>query len=437
MSAFSEYFMMIKNRRNLTGAQIAEMCDKETGMIFHWLSGKRYPSEWSLMEDVVEKLKLSEDEYRKLKNAYERTILGESDYVCHKKIMEIFHLLEDRRDAQVVFPEEKYIKVQEVCLPEFKKLNGKMEILVWLQTALEYLSLQRHRKLYLKFQNKHEEVLLLLKMLCSRIHDCQMEEIVYLCREKNISNIENLEVLKGIIEILVQKNSIDVYYLEELDYEKGFAENWILSDDFVILYDAELTSGMLTANRDWIDTYKESFEKLKQISESFGKKECGYFQDESGYEMPDSMGISMEYMPSVRQCPGMEWKSFFSGEGYIEFMENGSMEKYSHLKTRCEIMQMCIDNAKNGRFQYFMIKDSELPEMQNLCIRQISGKEKKLVICMLFEEGMQERFEIKDEGLQQQFWNFFEYLEKYGYIYNAEETLAYMESVLWEYKKRL
>lgn len=477
MTAFSECFTMIKNRRNLTGAEIAEMCDKDTSMVFHWLSGKRYPKDWNQMEDIVEKLKLSDDEYHRLKDAYERTVLGEQEYTCHKKIIDIFHILEERRDEYLSFQEEGYIAMRDARLPDFVKLNNKMEILGWLQNALDYLSVQKERKLYLKFQNMHEEILMLLKLFCSRTKNCKIEEIVYLLENENTASAYNLDILKGIIEILVQRNAIEIFCQKELNYEHGFAENWIISENFILQYNADLTIGMLSTNPEWIVFFRESFESLKQSGRSFGRKNCEFEEFNDGYRMKNTIGYSIEYMPCIGNClteelleehiyqevpnrqsiiqgilqnhaiknkdQEFQWYSLFSRDGLIDFMETGRIENFPYrvykpldLKTRCEIIENGIHNFEDGRFWYYMVKDGELPVMKNLYIEQMAnGEEKKLVIDMHFEEGMKERFLIKDEGLQEQFWNFFTYLEKGGYVYSAEETLAYMKKVCREYQK--
>lgn len=473
MMTFSEYFTIIKDRRKLTGAQIAEMCNLETGMVFHWLNGKRYPQDWQKVEEVAEKLKLSNEECRNLRDAYERTVLGAKEYYCNKKIMNIIRVLEEKRDIYFHTEQNTFIETRNVQLPDFIKLNNRIEILSWLQNALEYLLSKKEQRLYLKFHDINAEVLTLLKMYCNRTMECKIEEVVYLQKEEIYSGMKNLEALEGVIEFLVQKKEVEVYCQEDLDYDKDFAENWIISDDFVLQYDVNLSSGMLAGNREWVESFKASFEKIKQKSDSLGKKGCILEPD---MERTRFRGYSMEYMPCIgngltkeilekymyKEIPNremmidsileshvpvgelakMQWCSIFSKEGLIEFMETGRLDTFPsdlyrkiEVESCCEVLQNIIHNAKAGYFTFYVKKEKKLPLMRNLYIEQIVDKKPRLYMHLYFERGMKEAFKIDNKEIQECFLNFFRHLEKGGYVYSKEESLAYMQRVLEEYKK--
>lgn len=478
MSVFSDYFTSIKESRNLTANQIADMCGKDVSLVFRWLSGKRIPAEWKQMELITDRLQMFEDEISKLKNAYERTLLGEEAYACHQKVTEIFRVLQQRRDEYLSFQEENPFQTREVRLPEFVKLNNKMEILSWLQNVLDYLVTQQEKKLYLKMQSMPSEVLMLLKLFCSRTKDCEIEAIVYLKNGENISQIHNLEMLKGITEILVQKNPIEIYGREELNVQEGFSDNWILSEDFMLQFDEELSSGMLSTDSEWIQFSLQAFEKMKHSGKGFGKKACEPEAFISTYEGENFIGNSIEYMPCIGcsltreilerqiypQIPGREmliqsilmnyealngernidWKSFFFREGLLEFMDTGRIENFPYmvyerpdLDIRCQLLQNMIHVSENGKNVYYMMKDGKLPLMRNLYVEQKSGVHGSLNIDMHLEEGTKERFVMQDEGLRKQFEEFFEHLVKGGYAYDAKETIDYMKQVLEQYKSKL
>ena len=84
--------------------------------------------------------------------------------------------------------------------------------------------------------------------------------------------------------------------------------------------------------------------------------------------------------------------------------------------------------------KYYMIKEG-LPDLHHIYIKHYLGD--KLDIFLLFRDGVNEDFAITDKGLQKQFWNFFNTLEQFGYVYSAEETLAFMEEKLAGYKEKL
>lgn len=474
MKSFAECFTWIKEKRNLTAAEIANMSGRTVNDIFHWMNGKKLPADWKQVEAVIVELKLSKDEYKKLKHAYERTVLGEYDYVCYKKIVEILQAVEARTN-EYAGTEDADINITEntVRLSEFQQLNNRMEIFVCLQKAIESLLTKEKQNLYLKFHKLQPEIYALLKMFCSQTTRCRIEEIVYFYKENNDYDVENLEVLKENLEMLIQKNKIEIYFLKEMDYEKDAAENWIISDDFLLFFDTNLTTGMFTTKRDWIDHFLDTFENQKKCGNCMGTK----MMDELEYAKEHAMmgeGCSIEYMPCVGQGMDREilerhiyqevpireeliegilgegemirknkvfWRSFFSKSGFLEFMETGRIENYPYmvyerpdLEYRCKIIQNCIDYAKKGRMKYYMIKEG-LPDLHHIYIKHYLGD--KVDIFLLFREGFNEDFMITDKGLQKRFWDFFNCLERFGYVYSTEETLAFMEEKTAGYQEKL
>ena len=140
MKSFAEYFKWIKDKRNMTAAEIAKICGWEVNEIFRWLNGNKLPSDWKQVEDVITELKLSQAEYKKLKYSYERTILGEHDYDCYQKIIEILQTVEARTNEYTgIEQENRIITANDVTLPEMQQLNNCMDIFVCLQKAIEYL----------------------------------------------------------------------------------------------------------------------------------------------------------------------------------------------------------------------------------------------------------------------------------------------------------
>ncbi|MBO5303049.1 MAG: hypothetical protein J6A92_03265 [Lachnospiraceae bacterium] len=477
MSEFSENFKKIKDKRNLTCAEIIERMESENFEIYHWINGNRIPKNWKQLEDVILKLELTEDEYRNLKTVYEKERLGEREYSNHKKIMEIFETLQQRRM-------EYHSKLNGMhgegghpaIWPDFVKLNNRMEILGWIQNVLDYLLTQKEKKIYVKLGTIHAEVLMLLKMLCSKTEDCYIEEIVHVFSEEKDRDVYNLGVLKDVIELWIQKNTLHVYWVEDKNEEQGLEENWILSNDFVIQYDAEFSHGMFSADGKWIGFVRENFERLKNVSESLATKACEVMGSNVGYEKADMTGYTMEYMPCIGNglteaileqhiyphIPGrnaliqeilnthllknknqkFKWYSFFSREGLIEFMETGRIDTFPYevykrpeLPVRCEMLENAMNSCRDGRFSYFMVKDKEFPSMKNLYIEQMVGSMEKLELGLCLKDGVKEQLRIKNAGIQKQFLNFCSYLEEGGYVYTQNETLAYMKQILQEYKK--
>lgn len=425
------------------------------------------------MEMIVEKLQLSEEEYTKLKNTYGQTMIGDMDYVCHQKILEFFQILKQRREEFSDFQEDT-LSVKQVDLPAFLQLNNKLEILRWVQNALDYLHLNegKEKKLCLNMQVMHSEILMLLEMFCSYTQNCNIEEIVYLMRDNPDSDSYNLDVLKNMAEILIQRNAIELFCLEKTNAEMAFSVNCILSEEFVIWFDDELSGGMLTTAPEWIDFFMQAFEKTKEISRHLGRKSYT-LQNHISFYTKNFAGKSIEYMPcigwgltkeimeqhiyanipdrdkimqnvlaycqSYAQKNHSNWKSFFFMEGLIEFMETGYIENVPdmfferpNLKTRCEVLQNIINFSEQRTVPYYMVKEDALPVMKDLYIEQVEGDVLTIVIDVHFDD-VRERCIIEDNELGRCFEKFFAYLETGGYVYSVEETIERMKEVLAKY----
>lgn len=473
MSVFSDCLTNIKDCRNITSAQIAQMCNKNAKEVYGWMIGKHLPENWSQIECMVEALQLSEAEGEQLKSAYEQTVIGEKNYICHRKVIEFFQALQEGRDEYVSIQEEKPARMRDVELPEFAKLNNKMEILRWIQHVLDSLYGQEEKTLYLKLQTMQPEVLMSLKMFCSCVKACRMEAIVYMLKDEADAEVHNLEVLKGIAEILVQRNSVEIFCMEEVNWEKGFSDNWILSENFILWFDDELSGGMVTTNQEWVKFFLDSFEESKKSGKSIGRKaheleSLIYFFEQK------SEGSSIEYMPCMgsgltkeildrqiytdvpnrealiqqvvayyeefMQLENANWHSFFFREGLLEFMETGRIDNIPYMiyeeadfATRCEVLRNIIAVSESGKLTHYMIKDGKLPVLRNLYVEQAKDDTQKMIVDLHFQEGDKERCMMLDNGFGKQFCEFFEYLKVGGYVYSAEETVAYMKEVLEEY----
>ena len=239
--------------------------------MYGWINGRAIPFSWERLQVVVNNLQLSKEEETELKNGFERTRLGEEGYAIWQKMVECFQI-QLQKDEKVIHSEEKCcFAVKKVELPEIVFFKNKMDIFRGIQTVLDYMRVQMEQRLYLKMHSMHTEIMLFLKMFCYSAKECEIEEIVFLTREKERINVHNLEVLKNIAELMAQKREIDVYCSEEVYCEKDFSDNWMISNAFVLWYDEALSSGMLTTNPVWIQFFRKRFEKIKESCYEMGE----------------------------------------------------------------------------------------------------------------------------------------------------------------------
>lgn len=471
MSRFSEYFTKIKESRGLTNPQISNISGLDKALLFRWAAGKECPASWQQLEVLCRQLQLSLEEELGLQNAYQFTKMGEEAYTCHHKIMEILHVFQ-QRGAEYHSLQKNQTKAG-ITLPGFVQMKNKLEIIQWTQKALGNLAVQEEKRLYLKMQAAYPEILMLLKIFFGCTENCTVEEIVYLVSEKQGASLHNLEVLKGIAEIVVQKHPVEVFWQEDSNCERGFSDNWILSDGFIVQFDGLLSKGMLVTEPEWLGFFQCTFQRMKESSQSLGGKKCGLPELFQGYGYKEAIVSSLEYMPCIGPCltmellerqiypeiPGREaliqeiyrncvsmtgrGKAFFCREGLEEFMETGRIESFPYevyrkpsMEQRCQMVERMIAITEQGELTYQMVKGEQFPHMKGLYLELIEGEQGRLSIDMHFLEGDKERFLIRDQGIQGYFQVFFQNLEGSGYAYSAQETAAYMREIVNQYRKK-
>lgn len=469
MSRFSIYFKKIKESRGLTIPQIARISGLDRSTLFRWSTGREFPDSWQQLEVLSRQLQLSQEEEQGLQNAYQYTKIGEESYTCHQKIMEILQVLQQR--GAEYHSLQKSSAMEEIVLPDFVQMKNKLEIIQWIQKALGNLAMQEEKHLYLNMQVAHPEILMLLKVFFGYTENCSIEEIVYLTNEKRGASLHNLEVLEGIAEIVVQKHPVEIFWQEDLNCEKGFAENWILSDDFVIQFDGLLSKGMLTTDPEWVGFFHYAYRELKESSQSLGGKRCGLPEALPGYPRTEINVNSLEYMPCIGPCLTMEilegqinegipnrealieeiykscssipshGRAFFCREGLIEFLETGRIDSFPYeiyqqpnMEIRCQVIERAIALTEQGDLTYCMVRDEQFPNMKGLYLEHIEGKRDSLSIDLHFTRGVKERFAIRDKGIQKYFHDFFQNLESMGYAYSPQETVRFMREIVEKYR---
>ncbi len=471
MSKFSEYFSKIKESRGLTNPQISRISGLDKALLFRWSAGKECPESWQQLEALSSRLQLSSEEEQSLRNAYQFTKMGEESYACHNKILEILHVFQQR--GAEYHSLQKARTQERAPLPNFVQMRNKLEIIQWTQKALGSLTAQKEKRLCLKMHSAYPEILMLLKIFFGCTEDCSVEEIVYLARERQGASLHNLEVLKGIAELVVQKHPVEVFWQEDADGEQGFSDNWILSDGFIIQFDGLLSKGMLVTEPEWLDFFHCTFQRMKESGQSLGGKKCDLpdlFQDFGRGEVSIS---SLEYMPCIgpcltiellegqvyqevpgrealiqeiyRNCVGMSshGKAFFCREGLMEFMDTGRIESFPYeiykrpsLEMRCQVIERAAAISDRGELTYHMVRGRQIPNMKGLYLELMEGKKECLNIDMHFAEGEKERFTIKDKGIQRYFRDFFQNLESSGHAYSAQETADYLRGIAAQYRKK-
>lgn len=476
MSEFSEYFNLLKNNRNLNIVELARICELNTTTAYRWIRGEHLPKKWSAVERVVKKLQLSNKERKELQCAYEKTKLGDKRYYSYQKIIEILKLLQygDNEYKSIGNCLIDHISVK--SLPRFVEFHNKMEIMECIQTVLLYMRGVQSKNLYLKLQPVHQDIIMQIRMHCNQINECHIEEIACFQRENYNSALYNLSIVKGLINLILQKHQVDIYCMDKINDTENANENWILTDEFLIEFANDFSLGMLTTDANLIRHYKRHFKELKENCSFLGKKTCKNPNDfiTSGQNEFGSYN-AMEYMPCIatgmtkeileqhiyKNLPGREElmelilirntaanqkkfpiRSFFCKDGLTEFMETGRIEIFPYevyhrieYSARCDIIQNAIDFIENENMEYYMIKSDRLFDMKNIYIEHYEGKSSYLIIDIQRAGQNKERFEIYSGDIINNFKEFFDFLTESGYVYTLEETREQMQQILDKYRK--
>lgn len=476
MSVFSECLEIIRERRTLSNAQIAKLCGVEKTVVHRWFAGQRLPESWERVEEIAEDLQLSLDEKCQLREAYERTVVGEEQYESYQEIIEIMKELGKDHEGHY---RKNYKFITEYKLgelPEFILLENEAEILQCMENLFAYLSLQEKKHLCLKMQNEPGEAALMIKMFCQWNPDCEVEKVIYMNNDLVGSKVYNMKLFHDALTLLLMKCKAEVYYAEATNSDRKFTTNGILSDYFFIQFNDQMSYGMMTTKKEWLDFFREDFMQNKAASLPLGQKNistaecCAAIQDSHnnafvkfgfmpdvtacltekilckmiGKEVPEREklihGILHMFVKEEKKYQPEHQNVFFFYDGLIQFMESGMLELFPYrtyqpvdMETRCELLRKAITFSKKGLVVQYMFKRNTFSGMDGIHMEQVHGEKEKLIFERKNKAGLKERLLVTEKKVLHPFWQFFNYLKNSEYVYNREETIARMEQVLTKY----
>lgn len=446
MSAFSECLKRFKERRKLTCAKMADVCDMDHTVLFRWLNGQNVPKDWVNVEKLIAKLHLSSSESMELRLTYERTTLGEDCYQSYHKIIDLFEVIHNRVKESMKSPVAYFETRQIKKLPEFLVLENKMDILQGIRNVFMLLSVQKKQNIYMKLQSIPQEFVTLMKLFCDRNSTCNVEGIVYLREEEEDTRRYNLEVLEHVMDMILQKNTVQFYCAKELDVEKKFAENILLSDTFMIKFDYQMSYGIMTFDKEWIHFFKESYEKQKAICQPVCRRSVHGMEVENVDFYKEKPYIcKIEYMPHldmVNDKNSAQLDSIFFVEGLELFMEHGCLRQSFPATTRpldrkmrYLMLEEAIASFKKRKVAFHLVKPDRIAWLDCMGLEYVRGVDDSLSFKIVVENAQIIRYEIINEVIKKQFEGFFEYFLRSNYVYTETETLEYLEKCLEKYKK--
>lgn len=487
MSIFSDYLTRIKEKRNMTVVTMAELCNVETTVMFRWLNGERLPGKWEKIERIIEMLRLSEEEQKTLKLSYERTVFGEKKYQIFVKCMNNLRMMQYCRKRRQYT--ELKLESRAVTLPHFQEIRNEIEVLQYMKAVLDYQSICKRKNLYLKMYTVNPEFYTMLKLFMNSNVECNVEEVVYLEEEGSYYEYRNIEFLGQLIEMMFLKEHMTIYCAEKIDGTGESEKNWILSEEFYMEFNYDMSEGMFTRDPSTICLAMESFERLKRTYPVVGERnqhgmeymtekvEAGAMIRSIAFQpcLPSGLTKAILQRRICKEIPNRDMfiemfldryslerndyqiSGIFHKEGLIYFMETGVVGEcpdnfYERLDIcdRLELLENLIQLMKAGKIEKRILKETFFPDLQGIWIEDFSTKDlNKMTFVIqtneiIIDENDREvtekridRFEITQNRLIRTFGIFWECMYNERYTYNKEETLAILEEVLEEYRVKV
>lgn len=480
MSEFSRYLTKLKDNRNLTSADLAEMCGMNRVIIWQWTEGKHLPESWDRMEPVIEKLRLTQEERTYLKNVYEYEILGKEKSEIFHKIKDMLLTLSEKRAEfftgnKILYQNRGGTSV----LLDFLKFDNRMDVLQCIQRVMEYMEGQEQPEMFIKLHTMPESLMMNLKSFCNKKTESNIELAICASETNGEYVQESLQLTKIMIDLMMQKSTVKCYSGQTLD-ELGQAEqNWIVSGDIFLQFSDDMSLGMFTKDQEWIRFFREKFQKIKENCSQICVGQCAALtyvyrnaNHQSKIRVIEHMpcfsvalteeilenGIHKEIPFRTELIQGIlanfggyasylvDFVSMFEKHGVIEFMETGMVDVFPYgiyhpipLSDRCEMLESMIHTAeRTAAWKLLMIKEG-IANLKGIHMemRMQDVELDPVIVEIHFDEQENEQIELTDERVKTECWKFFDYLREFGYVYSKEETLEIMRGILEEYREKL
>lgn len=475
MSIFSEYFTELIDCKGMTAAQAAQLCDVSKAVISRWCKGENLPKDRERMKLIINKMRLSPEESRKLRNAYEHEALGAEHSESFHQIIELCQTLKQKR-AEYQYPIPALYTVEGFFGSEtsgFLILDNKADVLQCIQKELEK-NHGANSHFNLKLSLLPEPLMLLLKHFCNHAETGQMDILLRM----ESSAAEKIRLVKNMLGILFTKETLQFYWYNCSNQLGQDGQNWILSDDFCIQFSEDMSHGMLSRNTEWIKFLQWEFQELKDAGKRIVLNHCealSYVEERAWNwrEIPGGLKV-IEYMPCLslglterileeslypwilqrkmliheilEQFPmrftsgNTKLVSFFAKEGLLEFMETGRVDIFPYeiydsisMKGRCEVLRNVIAISENVPGVCYICMKEGFLDMKGIHIEQWTDAIDRLVVEIHFDHKANEEIEIADEDIRKEFYQFYEWLSTSDYVYSEEETRRFMIQVLEKY----
>lgn len=489
MSDFSECLTVIKDKRGLSSIDVARVCDVDATVIFRWIKGERLPNSFQKIQELERKLRLNEQEKEELEYAYVSTLCGKEKY---KSFGEVIHTIGNLKDRIVNEAYKRFaINIKKDVNSEtekifendikfgFLKLNSRNDILRVFDICLSQMNNSKENKIFLKTNTMSVDRQNAISIFPFTDEKCRIEQIIYPA-EDNVygESNESVGLLGRTISTLFQTKNIKIWIGERKNSDNM---NYIMSENFVLQYNNDITKGMVTSYPEIVEMYLEIFRHNKEKSIYVGRKEL----DSMEYVIEEYRNISKLLILENQPCMGFlltenllrkhiyeelenreeliqlivrnyvaclqedndiveSTEVFFTESGLRDFMETGLFEVFPYpvyspftVRERCEIIRRCAEMIRSRQHVQYLIKDNRMVDLEDLHIEYIKGVSEPLVtIDLNVAADKKERILLFYDEMVHKFEDFFECMKCEKYSYSADETIQILLDTADEYEAR-
>lgn len=464
-----DYIEILKKKRNMSGAQLAEIVSITPVKMSRLRNEKKKTSiDINFIRCIERGMRLTESEKCELENAYITYKVGDKKSESFVQIQEIIKNLDGIRDDSLYnrkyFEEslmkellEKNLKIKNTCY-NFKsvvegnenedyftldKNKNLIDCIVYL------LSNTENRKIKILSCGYDDEINEIIKYVAKVYSINQIDEIIYTSStDLEISGKYAVSLLKSALEFAVHNDKISIW-LGNKGFEIFHGYSWLIINDHFIRYKNGVNKILYTKDSNFVTFHNDLFEELK--------KECVFLMRKNeddvsrgpinSYLKAGKSCMMLSYVPLVEPDFGCEntYKVFFSLNGLLKLMNCGVLEECPKntctsltIRERCNVLEQIIEMSNRGEIVHCLLRDGDMWDIEGIRILYIDEKDENQVVEVEYRlyEGEVEKLVLDYQKLVENFKYFFDVLSTDKYSYDKQTTEKILKEIVSYYKKK-
>ncbi len=486
MRQFSDLLGSLIKDRGFTIYGFAKQCGIERTLLQKYISGARFPSDYQVMSNIMEKLRLSPSEEQELQLAYEKAYLGdnyEKFRVIETLINELSEPTESRekqeeiRNAAGNTPENESAVIANANFtdaaaePAETVLDKRRDIQDAVIKIIGRKIQDPDAHIRIVSQTENNEIEQILHAALPMIQ-CNVHQLV--CMDPRQENVTwNIELIKRILPLFLSSMKYDVkyYYSNAREHVNSMSimPNLVLTDDCAISFDFQLKHAVIYHDKNILQMYYNIYKELEQKSKNLiktrnnSKEEVAFYLEEGVSE------YGLDYTPCVTYSLTLErlknliivedpndiqvfsqsaqlivdWYEkcmtegkqtltyYLSKDGFDYFMQTGRIFDYSFAlyhpaprELRLAMMEEHVQQIETGVVDGYLLKEDALQNGPGMWLACNSRKSVSFV--STDTNGNQTRMQIYEDGIINVVYDYLDYLKESPKVYSKAETVQWI-----------